>query len=193
MDNWLFDLQLFAGDAEITPPEKTADEGKPEETQEKPSKTFTQAEMDAIIADRVKRATKDMPNPDELKAFREHQESQKSEAERLSGTVQTLTTERDTERAAREKAEREITALKKGIPADKLPVYVHMAAMYQNDDTSFEAALDKAIADLPIGDSGKRRGVPGAGGNPPPSPGKPKPKNVKESVDQKTEQLIPKT
>lgn len=52
-------------------------------TNEGAEKTFTQKELDEIVKQRLDRAKKDMPSKDELKAFKEWQDSQKT-AEQLS-------------------------------------------------------------------------------------------------------------
>ena len=52
-------------------------------TNEGAEKTFTQKELDDIVKQRLDRAKKDMPSKDELKAFKEWQDSQKT-AEQLS-------------------------------------------------------------------------------------------------------------
>lgn len=55
-------------------------------TNEGAEKTFTQKELDDIVKQRLDRAKKDMPSKDELKAFKEWQDSQKT-AEQLSQGV----------------------------------------------------------------------------------------------------------
>ena len=53
-------------------------------TAEKPEKTFTQAELDKVISDRLARERAKMPAADKLKAFEEWQKSQQSEAEKAA-------------------------------------------------------------------------------------------------------------
>lgn len=53
-------------------------------TAEKLEKTFTQAELDKVISDRLARERAKMPAADKLKAFEEWQKSQQSEAEKAA-------------------------------------------------------------------------------------------------------------
>ena len=53
-------------------------------TAKQPEKTFTQAELDKVIADRLARERAKMPAADKLKAFEEWQKSQQSEAEKAA-------------------------------------------------------------------------------------------------------------
>ena len=50
---------------------------------EQAEKTFTQKELDDIVKQRLDRAKKDMPSKDELKAFREWKDSQKTASKPL--------------------------------------------------------------------------------------------------------------
>lgn len=51
---------------------------------DKQEKTFTQAELDKVIADRLARERAKMPAADKLKAFEEWQKAQQSEAEKTA-------------------------------------------------------------------------------------------------------------
>lgn len=53
-------------------------------TAKQPEKTFTQAELDKVISDRLARERAKMPAADKLKAFEEWQKSQQSEAEKAA-------------------------------------------------------------------------------------------------------------
>lgn len=77
-------------------------------------KTFTQAELDKIISDRIARERKNLPDETDLKAFKEWKKSQQTEAEKAA--------EREKELAeARTEAEnlrRENAVIKAGVSAD---------------------------------------------------------------------------
>lgn len=65
------------------------DQGKTQEsaaetTAQEQGKTFTQAEVDKIISDRLKREREKLPNDDELKSYREWKKAQQSEAEKAA-------------------------------------------------------------------------------------------------------------
>ncbi|MGV8048826.1 MAG: hypothetical protein AB2L21_00525 [Anaerolineaceae bacterium] len=59
-------------------------EDKKDTTEKAPEKTFTQAELDKVIADRLARERAKMPAADKLKAFEEWQKAQQSEAEKAA-------------------------------------------------------------------------------------------------------------
>lgn len=70
--------------AQVTPPAEGTPEG------DAAAKTYTQAELDALIAARVKREKSNAPSAEELKQFKAWQESQKTEAEKQAALVQDL-------------------------------------------------------------------------------------------------------
>ena len=65
-----------------------------------PERTFTQAEVDAIIQTRLERERKNLPSKDELSAFRNWKASQQTEEERMQSIIK----ERDTNAAALKEA-----------------------------------------------------------------------------------------
>lgn len=69
--------------------------------------TFTQAEVDNIVAKRLARATKGMPSEEELNAYKAWKANQQSEADKLKG----IEKERDTEKAARLAQKRRLRSL----------------------------------------------------------------------------------
>jgi len=79
-------LQLFAEETNTSTETETktteTDTTTADSVGETKEKTFTQAELDTLIKDRLARATKNQPTKDELKAFKEYQETQKTDAEK---------------------------------------------------------------------------------------------------------------
>ena len=168
-------MQFFAQDqtadkAEEKPaPEVKATSGAEE-------KTFTQQDVNNLVARESKAAVekllKDAGLSSEgddykasLKAFKEWQDSQKTEIER---TTEALTTAEKAKQEAEAKAqqlERQISALSKGIPADKADKYLKLAEAYVDDATDFDKAIELALKDFPVAE----KGVGGAGGNPAPT------------------------
>lgn len=128
----------------------------------KPEKTFTQAELDAIVQDRLARATKGMPGKEELEQFKAWKTSQATAEENLK----TVTAEKESALAEVEMYQRKFAALEKNVPADKADRYVKLAESYLGADGDFEKALDAALKDFPV--EAKPPEVPGSGGNPPP-------------------------
>ena len=68
---------------EIQDKDSTHTEDK-KDTEKAPEKTFTQAELDKVIADRLARERAKMPAADKLKAFEEWQKAQQNEAEKAA-------------------------------------------------------------------------------------------------------------
>ena len=80
-----------------------------------PEKTFTQAEVDAMIGKRLAKAMKGMPSEEELTAYRTWQAGQAGEKERwdkLAGERDTLAGKLTTAEAERDQMKRELYVLK---------------------------------------------------------------------------------
>ena len=115
-----------------------------------PEKTFTQAEVDAMIGKRLAKAMKGMPSEDEISAFRSWKESQQNEQERWNN----LTKERDESRTALSAAQAELEQLKhekyvlsKGLSGEEAEFIAFKAAKMVDDKTTFEQAVDELTAD----------------------------------------------
>lgn len=136
-----------------------------------PEKTFTQAEVDAMIGKRLAKAMKGMPSEDELSAFRSWKESQQTEQERWNN----LTKERDESRTALTAAQAELEQLKrekyvlsKGLTGDEAEFIAFKAGKMVDDKTTFEQAVDALTAErkkttfdwtAPVGDGSKKTGA----------------------------------
>ncbi len=119
-----------------------------EQQEQQQEKTFTQAELDAIVGRRVAKATKGMPSAEELAAFQAWKTSQRTEQQRMN----TLTQERDTAvtnlaaaQAQIEQFQRERYVLSKGVSAEDADYYVFKAAKLVSDTKTFEQAADEVI------------------------------------------------
>ena len=111
-------------------------------------KTFTQAELDAIVGKRISKAMRGMPDEAELAAFRSWKDSQQTEQQRLAS----ITQERDTARvglaaalAQVEQYQHEKVMMQKGVPADDIDYYVFKAEQLVSDTKTFEQAADEVI------------------------------------------------
>lgn len=134
-------------------------------------KTFTQADVDALIQKRLDRERKKMPSEDELTAFRTWKESQQTEQDRWN----TLTNERDTARsqlsavqAELEQHKREKLLLSKGVSIDDVDYYAFKIGKLVTDSVSFEQAAEQFLTErkpgtvrvdfsAPVGGGGKTR------------------------------------
>lgn len=101
-----------------------------------PEKTFTQAEVDAMIGKRLAKAMKGMPSEEELTAYRTWQTGQAGEKERWDK----LTGERD-------QLKRELYVLKKGLTGEEAEFIAFKAGKMVDDKTTFEQAVDALTAD----------------------------------------------
>lgn len=113
-----------------------------------PEKTFTQAEVDAIVGKRLTKAMKGMPDETELADYRKWKESQQTEAQRMTE----LTKERDTAKtdlaaalAKVEQYEHEKLLLSKGVSAEDVDYYAFKASQLVSDTKTFEQAADEII------------------------------------------------
>lgn len=121
-----------------------------EPTAEPQEKTFTQAEVDALIQKRLDRERKKYPNDDELSAFRTWKDSQQTEQEKWNN----LTKERDESRTELSSVKAELEQLKrekyvasKGISGEEAEFIAFKAAKMVDDKTTFEKAVDSLTAD----------------------------------------------
>lgn len=113
----------------------------------------------------------DTPSSEELAAFREWQESQKSEAEKQAeaiGKAEKAKHEAE-ERAA--SAELKLTAMSKGVSADALSDVIALAKTKITDKVTAEQAIDEIIKKYPAFTESSKPGITTGvrtGGNTPP-------------------------
>ena len=127
--------------AENTPAANTS-----ESTEEK---KFTQSDLDAAVKSRLERERKNQPSKDELKAFREWQDSQKSEAEKTADKIKQA---EEAKTAAEQKAaeyEARCAAMTKGVRAEAVEDVIALAKSKVSDDVTLEQAIDSVIAKYP--------------------------------------------
>lgn len=135
--------QAVKGGANL--PEKAVSTSEPEQT----AKTFTQAELDAIVKQRLERQAKGQPSKEEMDAFRKWQDSQKT-AEQLS---QEKISAAENGRADAEKklvaAEAKCCAYSKGVTAEAVDDVIALAMAKVSDDMPIEKAIDAVISKYP--------------------------------------------
>lgn len=136
-----------------------------------PEKTFTQAEVDAMIGKRLAKAMKGMPSEEELSAYRAWQAGQAGEKERwdkLTGERDTLAGKLTSTESERDQLKRELYVLKKGVTSDEAEFIAFKAAKMVDDKTTFEQAVDALTAErkrttfdwtAPVGDGSKKQGA----------------------------------
>lgn len=135
--------QAVKGGANL--PEKAVSTSEPEQT----AKTFTQAELDAIVKQRLERQAKGQPSKEEMEAFRKWQDSRKT-AEQLS---QEKISAAENGRAEAEKklaaAEAKCCAYSKGVTAEAVDDVIALAMAKVSDDMPIEKAIDAVISKYP--------------------------------------------
>ena len=135
--------QAVKGGANL--PEKAVSTSESEQT----AKTFTQAELDAIVKQRLERQAKGQPSKEEMEAFRKWQDSQKT-AEQLS---QEKISAAENGRADAEKklaaAEAKCCAYSKGVTAEAVDDVIALAMAKVSDDMPIEKAIDAVISKYP--------------------------------------------
>lgn len=108
-------------------------------------KTFTQAELNAAIA----KERQSLPSADELKAFNDWKESQKSEQEK---TAEKIKLAQEAQTAAEQKAselEAKFTAVSKGVKPEAVDDVIALAKNKVSDTVTLEQAIDSVIAKYP--------------------------------------------
>lgn len=154
---------------QITPANAQEAQTTAQQAQAQPAeKTFTQAELEAILEKRLSKVKKGMPAEEELTAFRAWKESQQTEKERWD----TLTKERDTAKteltaaqAELEQYHREKFLLGKGVPAEDVDYYAFKIGKLVTDTVDFEKAAEKFLEEQkPSGSMRVDFGAPLGGG-----------------------------
>ena len=118
-------------------------------TNEGAEKTFTQAELDEIVRQRLERQKKGQPSKEEMDAFHKWQDSQKT-AEQLSAekisAAQTAASEAEKRAAA---AEAKCCAFSKGVSKEAVDDVIALAMNKVDDNTPIDKAIDAVIAKYP--------------------------------------------
>lgn len=118
-------------------------------TNEGAEKTFTQAELDEIVRQRLERQKKGQPTKEEMDAFHKWQDSQKT-AEQLSAekisAAQTAASEAEKRAAA---AEAKCCAFSKGVSKEAVDDVIALAMNKVDDNTPIDKAIDAVIAKYP--------------------------------------------
>ena len=92
-------------------------------------KTFTQADVDRIVADRLSRERKNQPSAERLKAFEEWAKSQKTEAEKAEETARELSEAK----AAAKSLRHENAVIKAGVNADDVDYVLFKVGKMEGD------------------------------------------------------------
>lgn len=119
-------------------------------TTEPAEKTFTQTEVNNLIANRLERERKKYPSETELAEYNSWKAGQADRA----NTLNTITAERDnaknslaTLQAQYDQLKNERYLLSKGVPEDDVEYYAFKISKLVDDKTTFEQATDNYLKD----------------------------------------------
>ena len=112
-------------------------------------KTFTQAEVNELIRARLERERKGQPTKDELTAFRNWQNSQKTAEQKAADDLKAA---QDAQSAAEQKAadlEAMFAAMKAGVSPEAAEDVVALAKLKVSDDMPLSAAITEVLKKYP--------------------------------------------
>ncbi|MGU8548617.1 hypothetical protein ACV3QO_04875 [Clostridium perfringens] len=124
-------------------------EGKGTEGNPQEEKTFTQEEVNRMIKDRVAREKKGQLSKEELKAYQDWKESQKTEAQKQSEALTNAEAKAKAEAERANTLEAKVTCLSKGVLADNVDDVVILAKAMVSDDVTMDQAVDKVLEKYP--------------------------------------------
>ena len=160
----LFNLQLFANRPMLAPDtgangggagtdegsdDSADDEGKDDGKETTEDKIFTQADVDKLIKERLAREKKGQPSKEELKAFKEWQDNQKTNEQKNAEKITAAETKVKEAEAKANALEAKVSALSKGVKADSVDDVVTLAKAMVDDDTPIDKAIDKVLKKYP--------------------------------------------
>ena len=129
--------------------EETSNDSTEDDETDKEEKTFTQAEVDNLIKERLKREKKGQPSKEELKAFKEWQESQKTEEEKKNDKLAEAEKKAKDSEAKASNLELKLKCFEAGVSKDSVDDVVALAKAYVNEDTSIEEAIATIVKKYP--------------------------------------------
>lgn len=133
-------LQLFAEDVSAETEADTVDE-----TEETTEATFTQADIDKAIAERLKRETRKADKTiKELQSEVETLKNGDKPQEEQLGTLQATVEEKEKENA---RLNLQLEAMKAGVQADKLEKFIKLATLSDAED--FADKVEETLNDFP--------------------------------------------
>lgn len=112
-------------------------------------KTFTQKELDDIVKQRLDRAKKDMPSKEELKAYRDWKDSQKTAEQKAADDLAAANSAKEAVEREKQALEIKVACLSKGVLPEAAEDVIALAARLTDDNTTIEKAVDKVLEKYP--------------------------------------------
>lgn len=122
-----------------------AGQATPDGQGKEPDKTFTQAELNVIIQDRLAAERKKMPSKDELQAFKAWQAEQKKD-EPVNEEAEAARRELAATRAELTRLKNRDTVIQAGVPTQYADFVAYETSKLTDDDTDFATALQTFMA-----------------------------------------------
>lgn len=138
-----------SGSGEGEEEDSNTDESEEGEAKKKEDKTFTQADVDKLVQERIARTKKGQLSKEEIKAYQDWKDSQKTAEEKNS---EALTNAETKVKEAEERAtslEAKVTCLSKGVGATSVDDVVVLAKAMATDEITVEQAIDKVLEKYP--------------------------------------------
>lgn len=124
-------------------------EGEEGEEGKGKDKTFTQADVDKMIKDRLAREKKGQLSKEELKAYQEWKDSQKTDSEKKEEAIKNAEKAKSDAEERALLAETKVTCLSKGVSPTALDDVVVLAKVMVSDDVTVDQAIDKVLEKYP--------------------------------------------
>lgn len=140
MNDELKNTQAQSGGENSAAGQGQAGQATPDGQGTEPEKTFTQAELNVIIQDRLAAERKKMPSKDELQAFKAWQAEQKKD-EPVNEEAEAARRELAATRAELTRLQNRDTVIKSGVQPSYADFVAYETAKLIDDETDFEAAL----------------------------------------------------
>lgn len=132
-----------------TNPTEGDEEGKGTEGNPQEEKTFTQADVDRLIKERLSREKKGQPSKEDLEAFNNWKESQKTEAQKQSEALTNAEAKAKAEEERANTLEAKVTCLSKGVLASSVDDVVILAKAMVSEEVTMDQAVDKVLEKYP--------------------------------------------
>lgn len=145
------------GDTSTTETDTTVNDSEAEQKEEK---TYTQDDVNKMIKDRLARERKSQPSKEDLEAFNNWKESQKTDEEKRSEALKNAETKVKEAEGRALLAETKVTCLSKGVNPKAIDDVVILAKSMVSDDVTIEQAIDKVIEKYPSFKEGQQQEEP---------------------------------
>lgn len=133
---------------EITATKQEATEQQ-SNTQEVAEKTFTQAELDKIVTERIAREKAKLPTKEELAEYRKWRDENKTAEEKTAEEIKAANAARTAAEQRAADYEAKYMAMNKGVKSEAVEDVIALARVKVSDNVTLEQAIDEVIRKYP--------------------------------------------